>query len=52
MELTVEHAKTVRDTAQARVAGLRGWLATTTDTLDAIAADVQAGKTERLGEVA
>jgi hypothetical protein len=45
------NAKTTRDTAQAQVARLRGWLATTTATLDAIAADVKAGKTERLGEV-
>src|SRR4029077_14678 len=47
----LENARTTRDAAQARVARLRGWLATTTATLDAIAADVKAGKTERLGEV-
>jgi hypothetical protein len=47
----VEDAKTTHLAAKARVARLRGWLATTTATLDAIAADVQSGRTERLAEV-
>src|SRR6267142_743089 len=51
MEATVEDAKTSRLAAEARVARLRGWLASTIATLDAIATDVKAGKTERLAEV-